>query len=161
MNSRNTRLRWDFLYPPGERRPRWPFGKPPHLAAVKKKIGLSGVPHSGAGDAPYGAVESAAFSGDKKWIRIFFLRCPKFRAPLAPLLGGTYSAPNGSKNFTCAMRIPNMCLVLKLNNGKVVSIANEQDADTQNYRRTEPPSTVLVYRYIHYIIYIYVKYKHI
>ena len=34
-----------------------------------------------------------------------------------------------------------MCLVLKLDNGKVVSIADEQ-----THRWTEPPSTVLVYR---------------
>ena len=40
------------------------------------------------------------------------------------------------------MRIPNICLVLKLDNGKVVSIANEQ-----NHRVTEPSSTVLVYRF--------------
>ena len=33
-----------------------------------------------------------------------------------------------------------MCLVLKLDNGKVVSIADEQTD-----RHTEPPSTVLVY----------------
>ena len=35
-------------------------------------------------------------------------------------------APNGFKNFRRAMRILNLCLVLKLDNGKVVSIANEQ-----------------------------------
>ena len=40
-------------------------------------------------------------------------------------------------DFCSAMRIPNMCLVLKLDNGKVVSIA-----DGQTHRRTEPNSTV-------------------
>ena len=35
-----------------------------------------------------------------------------------------------------------MCLVLKLDNGKVVSIVNGQ-----THRVTQPPSTVLVYRY--------------
>ena len=40
------------------------------------------------------------------------------------------------------MRITNMCLVLKLDNGKVVSIANGQ-----NHRRTATSSTVLVYRF--------------
>ena len=35
-----------------------------------------------------------------------------------------------------------MCLVLKFDNGKVVSIANEQ-----NQRIIEPSSTVLVYRF--------------
>jgi len=33
------------------------------------------------------------------------------------------------------MRIPNMCLVLKLDNGKVVSIANEQTESCQHVRR--------------------------
>ena len=41
-----------------------------------------------------------------------------------------------------------MCLVLKLDNGKVVSIADEQTV-----KRTKPPSTVLVYRYIVHKIY--------
>ena len=46
------------------------------------------------------------------------------------------------------MGIRNMCLVLKLDNGKVVSIVDEQTD-----RRTEPPSMVLVYRYIVHKIY--------
>ena len=40
---------------------------------------------------------------------------------------GALGAPNSFKNVTRSMRIPNMCLVLKLDNGKVVSIANEQN----------------------------------
>ena len=44
------------------------------------------------------------------------------------------------------MRIPNMCLVLKFDNGKVVSIADEQN-HRQTDVRTKPPSTVLAYRY--------------
>ena len=44
------------------------------------------------------------------------------------------------RNFTYAMRIPNMCLVLKLDYGKVVSIANEQ-----NYRQTELQSHPVPY----------------
>ena len=55
---------------------------------------------------------------------------------------GAQGAPNGFKNLTRSMMIPNMCLVLKLDNGKEVSIANEQTD-----RITEPSSTVLVYRY--------------
>ena len=39
---------------------------------------------------------------------------------------GSACAPNGFKNLTRAMKILNICLVLKLDNGKVVSIANEQ-----------------------------------
>ena len=42
------------------------------------------------------------------------------------------------------MRIPNICLVLKLDNGKVVSIADEK-THGQTDRLTKPPSTVLVY----------------
>ena len=48
-----------------------------------------------------------------------------FGAPTAPLLGGV-CGPHSFKNFRRVLRIPNMCLVLKLDNGKVVSIANEQ-----------------------------------
>ena len=49
--------------------------------------------------------------------------------------------------MTRAMRIPNMCL-LKLDNGKVVSIANEHNyRQTDRITITEPSSTVLVYRY--------------
>ena len=39
---------------------------------------------------------------------------------------GVCGAPNGLRNLRRAMRIPNMCLVLKFDNGKVVSIADEQ-----------------------------------
>ena len=47
------------------------------------------------------------------------LRHPEFRAPLAPQMV--------LKNVTRSMGIPNMCLVLKSYNGKVVSIANGQN----------------------------------
>ena len=47
---------------------------------------------------------------------------------------GTFGAPNGFKNLTRFMRIPNMCLVLKFDNGKVVSIANGQNHRTIQYR---------------------------
>ena len=52
---------------------------------------------------------------------------------------GAFGALNYFKKFRCAMRIPNMCFVLKLDNGKGVSIADEQ-----NHKVTEPSSTVLV-----------------
>ena len=63
----------------------------------------------------------------------------KFGARGAPQILGAFGAsfrghlgaPNYLKNLTRAMMIPNMCLVLKLDKGKVVSIANEQ-----NHRRT-------------------------
>ena len=46
---------------------------------------------------------------------------------------GAYTAPNGFRNFRRAMRISNMCLVLKLVNGKVISIVDEQtDRQTDN-----------------------------
>ena len=51
---------------------------------------------------------------------------------------GAFGAPNGFESVTRSTKIPNMCLVLKLDNGKVVSIANEQTDVTS--------STVLVYR---------------
>ena len=43
----------------------------------------------------------------------------------ASLLGGA-SGAHSLKNFRRVMRIPNMCLVLKLYNGKVFSIADKQ-----------------------------------
>ena len=58
---------------------------------------------------------------------------------------GAESAPSGAavsaaikiigdfKNFRGVMRIPNMCLLLKLDNGKMVFIANGQP-DRQNHR---------------------------
>ena len=52
--------------------------------------------------------------------------------------------------FRRAMKIPKMCLVLKLDNGKVVYIAHEQ-TDRHTDRRTDTPSTVLVYRCIYSI----------
>ena len=39
---------------------------------------------------------------------------------------GAPAVPHSLRNFRRVMRIPNMCLVLKLDNGKVVSIANKQ-----------------------------------
>ena len=63
----------------------------------------------------------------------------KLRRQELPIWGGGKKekkigarVPNSFKNFRSAMRIPNMCLVLKLDNGQVVSIADEQ-----NHRQTE------------------------
>ena len=87
--------------------------------------------NGGVGSAPHlGAVESA-FGGNKRKIK---------NLPLALLLGGAYSAPNGFKNLTRAMKIPIMCLVWKLDNGKVVSIANGQ-----NHGQTESHSHPVPY----------------
>ena len=59
-----------------------------------------------------GSVASgAAFGGGKR------MKIKKFGAPWVP---------HSFKKFRRVMRIPNICLVLKLDNGKVVSIANEQ-----------------------------------
>jgi len=52
-------------------------------------------------------------------------RRPMFRAPSATFLGGACGA-HSFKNFRRVMRIPNMCLVSKLDNGKVVCIAKGQ-----------------------------------
>ena len=59
---------------------------------------------------------------------------PLSGAPLAPLLGGACGSQNGFKNFRWGMRIPNMCLVLKLDNGKVISIADGQNHRAIQYR---------------------------
>ena len=59
----------------------------------------------------------AAFGGDKK---------------IDNKIWDAFGAPNDFNNVTRSMRIPNMCLVLKSENGKVVSITNEQ-----NHRQTE------------------------
>ena len=40
-----------------------------------------------------------------------------------------------------------MCLVLKLDNGKVVSITHEQTESQTDNTRTDTPSTELVYRF--------------
>ena len=48
-----------------------------------------------------------------------------FRAPSAPVLGVT-CGDHSFNNVRKIMRIPNMSLVMKLDNGKVVSIANGQ-----------------------------------
>ena len=79
--------------------------------------------------APVGPSAYAAFGGEKKnW--------------------GACGAPNGFKNVTRSLGIPIMCLVLKSDNGKVVSIANRLTVESQNHGITEPSSTVLLYRYI-------------
>ena len=47
--------------------------------------------------------------------------------------------PKLSYNFRRAMRIPNMCLVFKFDNGKVVFIADEQiDRQTDEQTHTVP-----------------------
>ena len=59
---------------------------------------------------------SGAFDGGKRK-KLGRLWRSKFPVP---------AAPHSFRIFRRVMRIPNMCLVLKLDNGKVVSIANEQ-----------------------------------
>ena len=52
----------------------------------------------------------------------------------------SFKTPHSFKYFRRVMRIPNMCLVSKLVNGKVVSIANGQNyriTDGQNHRTTQ------------------------
>ena len=88
----------------------------------------------GAGGAPVGLSAYATFGGDRKIKKkkLGGLRHPKFRARSAPLLGGACSA-HSFINVRRVMRVPNMCLVLKLDNGKVVSIANRQ-TESRNHR---------------------------
>ena len=58
--------------------------------------------------------ETAAFGGGiiKKYKKFGAPSAPhikkKIGVPVSPLLGGTCGAPNGFKNFTRFMRIPNM-----------------------------------------------------
>ena len=52
-------------------------------------------------------------------------------APTAPHVSGACGA-HGFKNFRRVIRILNMCLVLKLDNGIVVSIANKQTESWQH-----------------------------
>ena len=66
--------------------------------------------------APEGASAYAAYGGDKK---------------MSKKISGASGAPIDFKGVTCSTRIQNMSLVLKSDNGEVVSIANEQ-----NHRRT-------------------------
>ena len=112
-----------------------PFGKPPPSASVKEK-----KKNWGAGGAPVGPSAYAALGGEKKKLG------PKFRAHPAPLSGGACGAPNGFKNVTRSTRIPNMCLVLKLYNGKVVSIANGQNDRIIDGQTDVTSSTVLACR---------------
>ena len=96
--------------------PRCPFGKPPPKAAVKEKKKKK---KWGARGASFG-VAGTTFGGGKK---------NNIGAPTAP--------QKVLQCFRRAMKIPNVCLVLKLDNGKVVSIAVEQTdriTDGQNHR---------------------------
>ena len=95
----------------------------PYPEILAKHQSSAGFPSPSRGAVPPAPIwETAVFSGDKK----------KIRAPPPRLSGGACGAPNGFKNVTRSMKIPNMCLVLKLDNGKVVSIANGQ-----NHRQTD------------------------
>ena len=76
------------------------------------------------------------------------------RSPNYKIKWGACGAPNGFKCFRGVMRIPNTCLLLKLDTGKVVSIANEQTD-----RITEPSSTVLVYRLLLLIKWLFIEDK--
>ena len=87
--------------------------------------------------------ETAAFSGGKR-------KTLSWRESAASggvekkITWGAAGAPNGFKNFRWAMRIPNMCLVLKLDNGKVVSIAHTQ-TESQTDRQTDTQNHPIPY----------------
>ena len=87
------------------------LAKQPPSAGIPSPSGEA-VPPLGAVGAPSG--ETAAFGGGER------------RIEGEKKNWGAMGATNGFKNLTCAMRIPNMCLVLKLDNMKVVSIADKQ-----------------------------------
>ena len=113
-NSRNTHLWRDFPRPPGERRRRRHLWSPsaPTLSAVGANLGN-----------PFGGGERIMEIG-APWATLIWGGGDK---RLEKKNWGACGAPNGFKNLTHFMRIPNMCLVLKLDNGKVVSIANGQN----------------------------------
>jgi len=114
IDSPNTRLRWDFPRPPGERH----FGG----GERKKKFGAPWAPHLGQ----QLTLPSASIKNKIKKI------------------SGAPGAPNGFDPFHEDSKYHNMCLVLKLDNGKVVSIANEQ-TDRQIYRQRESHSHPAAY----------------
>ena len=116
-----------------------PSGKPPPSAAVKEIINKKNKKTRGTAGAPV----SLRRLGRRKENNLGRLRRPKFRAPPVLLPWGDCDAPNGFKNVTRSMMIPNMCLVIKLVNGKVVSIANRQ-----TNRITESPNHPVPYYYI-------------
>ena len=108
VDLRNSRLCRRFPLPPGERCLRRLFGKPPLSAAFlrKKKNGAS-------------SEETAASGGGRNQYLCIF--------------SGTYGAANGLK-ASAGHEDSEMCLVLKLNNEKLVSIANELTDRTTQYR---------------------------
>ena len=121
---------------------------------TEKNWGAMVAPYLGRRGRPSrsGSLAYAALGGDKKLKKenLGCLRHPKFRAPPAPLSGGACGATNGFKNVTRSIGIPNMCLVLKSDNGKVVFIANRQ-IESQNHGITEPS---IPYYYIDCILHI-------
>ena len=97
-------------------------------AEVFKTMGSAGARNMGRRRQPkYSnlgvSLAYAAFGGDKK--KLGCLWCP---------VQGAMQHPKWFKYLTRSMRIPNMCLVLKLDNGKVVSIANGLSDRTIQYR---------------------------
>ena len=110
-----------FLSPSGEGappapplgHPRRPLGKPPRR---RRRVKWRRKKNWGAWSAPHWAVLK------KK---------------------GACGALNDFKNYRRTMRLPNMCLVLKLDNGKVVSIANEQtESQTESCQHPVPYSNI-------------------
>ena len=96
------------------------------------------------GQESYGQISSSYHGKSLSWSVIITRETPAFGGiSLALQRSGAFgggkrkkigvpAVPHSFKNFSKIMRIPNMCLVLKLDNGKVVSIANEQ-----NHRQTD------------------------
>ena len=84
----------------------------------------AGFPSASGGAAPLGhfrhppICETAAFGDGKR----------KEKNKINWCAGG---AINGFKNWTCVMRIPNMCLVLKLDNGNRIT---DRQRESQNHR---------------------------
>ena len=100
----------------------------PILYTYSRTLAFGRISLALRGNDAFGAAFRAPSAAVKEKIKIKTLGClwrPMFRAPSGPFLVGACGA-HKFKNFRRVMRIPNMCLVLKLDNGKLVAIANEQ-----------------------------------
>ena len=101
----------------------------PFKSILTKHPPSAGFLSPSGGAAPSAPVrQTAAFSGGERKVKNLARDAPHLEAlKKVKNIWGACGAQNGFKNFRWAIKIPNMCLFLKLDKGKVVSIANEQN----------------------------------
>ena len=87
------------------------FPRPPRAWRPGRHLWAPSAPPSGHPWRPFGQPPPSAAVKENK--------TKKFGAPLPPQISGASGAPGGFKNVNRSMRIPNMWLVLKSDNGKV------------------------------------------